>query len=268
MKRILSTLWAHVLWVGLPNLLNISIGLVATGQVLPPPQVQAPNEPQAPEGDQLSQDVQLMPRQMVILREGLDAVYGQVMFVVRNNGSVPLPGKFRVLLPRETSDFSPREGLEPGEVALASGPEHPSQGFQGLIVDKVFAPGVSMMSIGFKVDSKLGSAVINLNHPQGVRELNVLLLKKGPLVAQSDGLVKDTRSDVEDPQYDYFELKKSLEPLETLTIQINGVPQGRGSYWWLGGITAGILVLGSLLLTWKSWPKVVPDQKSDVLITG
>lgn len=254
--------------------------VLAKGQVLPPPE--SPADPVAPPGDSQGQgmsaqegtnDVQLMPRQMMILREGLDAVYGQIMFVARNNASVPLPGKFRVLLPKETSDFSPREGLEPGEVALASPQDSPSttvetQGFQGLLVDKVFAPGVSMMSIGFKVDAKLGSAELNLSHPQGVRELNILLLKEGPLKAQSDSLIKDLRTDVEDPQYDYYELKKPLEPGEVLTLKVSEVPEGRIRYWWMGGITAGILVLAALFLTWKSWPKVVPDQKGDTMLVG
>jgi hypothetical protein len=265
-------------------LLLVTIGttvpwISARSQILPPgtPPQEAAQPTTDPSPPNLQKDgamdVQLMPRQMMILREGLDAVYGQTMFVVRNNSSVPLAGKFRVLLPKETSDFSPREGLEPNEVILAN-PEGASaeaqgnQGFQGLLVDKVFAPGVSMMSIGFKVDAKLGSAELTLSHPQGVRELNILLLKEGPLVAKSDVLVKDLRTDVEDPQYDYFELKKPLEPGDVLTLKVEGVPEGRTRYWWMGGITAGVLILAAFFLTWKSWPKVVGDQKGETMLIG
>jgi len=241
-------------------------------QVLPPPASSPTPEGEGVSPGAPSQDVQLMPRQMMILREGLDAVYGQVMFVVRNNASIPLPGQFRVLMPKETSDFTPREGLEPSEVALASENSDGNQGtqtsgFRGLVVDKVFGPGVSMMSIGFKVDAKLGAAQLSLSHPQGVKELNVLVLKNGPLRASSDLLLKASAMDVEDPQYDSLELKKPLEPKEILTIQVEGVPEGRMRYWWTGGIAAGVLVLGALFLTWKSWPKVVPDQGGDSMIS-
>jgi hypothetical protein len=239
---------------------------VVYAQMLPPPA--AANQPLEPAPQvQSSGDVQLMPRQMMVLREGLDAVYGQVMFVVRNHAAVPLPLKFTVLLPKETADFSPREGLEPSEVVLAEA-RGDGGGFKGLLVDKTFPPGVLMMTIGFKVDAQLGRTTMTLSHPDGIKDLNLLTLKDGRIQADSASLVTNERPEDADPLYKAFELKAPVNANETISIEISGVPEGRLRLWWLGGIFGGVLVFLVLILAWKTWPKMVADQTGETMIVG
>ncbi len=248
-----STSWLRLfVFLGSIPLWGLGVSTGAFSQALAP--VLPPPASTTSGAQPSTTDIQLMPRQMMVIREGLDAVYGQIMFVVRNNAAVPLPFKFRVLMPKETSDFSPREGLEPGDVVLADAPSS-QEGFRGLVVEKVFPPGVHMMTIGYKVDGSFGSATLTLSHPEGVQDLNLLSLKEGRVSLESSGLVKNSKPEEADPLYDALQLKSPLEPGQVLTIQVTGIPEGRTRLWWMGGLLGGILLASASILTLRTRPQ-------------
>ena len=65
------------------------------------------------------------------------------------------------MLPKETVDFMPQEGLTADQLTLSEG---------GVTVDAEFPNGVHIVSIGFKVDGRFGSGRI----ARGIQILRLL----------------------------------------------------------------------------------------------
>ena len=50
-------------------------------------------------------EVGISPKHLLIVRPGIDAVWGSYVFAVQNDGEAEAPFKARIMLPRETVDF-------------------------------------------------------------------------------------------------------------------------------------------------------------------
>src|SRR5690606_13910452 len=119
-------------------------------------------------GGSANADVMLTPKHLIILRQGLDAVYGSYVFAVQNTGEAPEKFRSAVMLPKETADFVPQEGGRPDEVTLA-------EDGGGVYVEKDFPPGVHIVSIGFKADASYGKTTLTFTPPAEIQSFTVLL---------------------------------------------------------------------------------------------
>lgn len=207
-------------------------------------------------------DVYVTPKHLIILRQGLDSLYGSYVFAVQNTGEAPETLKARVMLPKETVDFMPQEGLDPSEVTLADGPDG------GLQIDKSFPNGVHIVSIGFKVDARLGKAGLTLTPVSEIQSFTLLLPRDSGLTLVTSPLVDGDESAAPDPQYRPFVSAAPLAAGAAFNIEVAGIPEGRSRLWLVGGVLAGLMVLAAGLFAWRTKPKITEDTTGGQILVG
>ncbi len=204
-------------------------------------------------------EVTLTPKHLVILRQGLDAVYGSYVFAVQNTGEAPAPFKQAVMLPKETVDFVPQEGVEAGEVSLSEG--------NGVLVDKEFPPGVHIVSIGFRVDASYGKAQLTMAPVAEIQSFTLLLPRDGGMHVSSSVLAPGEMGSAPDPQYEAMLSNAPLPAGQTFIISVDGLPEGRTRTWIVGAIVGGLLVTLSGFFAVRTRPKI-SGKAGETVLTG
>ncbi len=203
-------------------------------------------------------EVYVTPKHLLILREGLDTVYGSYIFALQNTGEKPEHFKVPVMLPKETEDFTPQEGLEPSELTLAQN--------GSVVVEKDVQPGVNLIGIGFRLSGRYGKATMTFNPVMDIDSF-ILLLPRGSAMQVESNFLKPGDSDsAPDPQYMPWTTNAPMKANELVSIEVSGLPEGRSRLWILGSIVAGMLVLLAAFLAWRTRPKISTDSGSSVLV--
>lgn len=200
------------------------------------------------------ENVMLMPKQLLVLKPGLDMVSGTWVAAVKNNGDKEASFKFPVLMPADARDFSPIEGLSSEQIQL---------GDTGLMIERSFPPGVTVVSLGFLLPSTSGRATIRLKSSIDVGELT-LMTPRGLLDIHSPDL-SEVGADVQDMQrYSVWATNTMLLANQSLVIGVSGIPEGRTKLWMIGGIFASVLAVGAGVLTRRTATRIQSSQADDL----
>lgn len=205
-------------------------------------------------------DVYVTPKHLIILRPGLDSVYGNYVFAVQNSGEADEVLKTEVMLPKETVDFVPQEGIDANEVSLAPG--------GGLLIDKSFPPGVHIISIGFKTDAHYGEGKLSLMPVTDIQSFTVLIPRDSGINAVSSVLTDGDAAAAPDPQYRPLVSKAPLLAGAAFEIAVTGLPEGRGRLWMVGWAIAALLVVGVAFLAIKTRPRITGGDGGGQVIVG
>jgi len=192
-------------------------------------------------------EIYVTSKHLVILRTGIDTVWGSYVFAVNNKDAGPSPLKVNIMMPAQMTDFYPQEGVTKDEVLLTD---------SGLMVDKEFATGVNVISIGFRVPSKFGRAEISFKPQMDIDSFTVLVPRDSGTLIQSEGLVLGNDEARPDPQYIPYVSKNILKTGEAFTIKVGGIPEGRLTLWISGGITGVSVLIFGLLLALRTRPRI------------
>lgn len=198
--------------------------------------------------------VQVSNKHIMVLYPGVDSVFGSYIFMVQNDGKEPERLSFPVMLPTETIDFQAQEGLGPNELNLGSG--------GGLTIDKTFPPGDTLITIGFKVPTELGTGSLTLKASDAFESVGMFVFE-GKFQVTGPNLDIRRNVDFSGRTYDTYTLSKG-EAGQTYQMALQGIPEGRGRLWIVGWIFAGCLVLIAMALAWFSRPKL-PQGAEDTL---
>lgn len=205
----------------------------------------------------VSAEIQITPKHLVILRPGIDSVWGSYVFALQNTGEEEAEFRSEIMLPKETVDFMPQEGLSPEQVSLSD---------KGIRIDGRFPSGVHIISIGFKVEGRYGAAALTFTPVSDVQSFTVLVPRDSPMIVSS-GLLKPTLSEGSpDPQYAALGAQTPLVVGETYELKISGLPEGRTRLWALGGVVGGIMLILCGFLTWRTRPQITEDAGSAILV--
>ena len=184
----------------------------------------------------------LAPKQLLIVKPGIDKLHGTWLAAVINRSEKAESFRMPILLPKETEDFQPMEGLASGDVKIE---------MDGVYVEKVFAPGVNVISFAFVAPAQSGMTDLNLEAKLDLGELTVMT-PRGMMQVQGERLVR-SGTDVQDLQtYDLWVTKTPVMTGETIKVTVSGVPEGRSRLWILGAGFALILVFAAGSLTYWS----------------
>lgn len=192
-------------------------------------------------------EIYVTSKHLVILRTGIDTVWGSYVFAVNNKDAAPSSLKVNIMMPAQMTDFYPQEGVTKEEVMLTD---------SGLMVEKEFAPGVNVVSIGFRVPSKFGRAEVSFKPQMDIDSFTLLVPRDSGTQIQSDGLVVGNDEERPDPQYQPYVSKNILKTGETFTINVAGVPEGRLTLWISGAITGACMLIFGLLLAIRTRPRL------------
>lgn len=184
----------------------------------------------------------LAPKQLIIVKPGIDKLHGTWLAAVINRDEKPQSLRIPVLLPKETEDFRPVEGISDKDVTMTA---------QGVFVEKDFAPGVNVISFTFMTSSQSGSVDLNFEAKQDLGELTVMT-PRGMMQVQGERLVR-SGTDVQDLQtFDLWVTKSPVVQGDAIKVTIMGVPEGRRKLWILGTLFGVVLVFSVAGLTYWS----------------
>lgn len=190
--------------------------------------------------------VKVSDRHLLIFRESVAAIFGNYIFKVINSTEQKAVFKSRIMLPKETTDFQPTEGLEPSDVKLAD---------NGVMVEKEVEPGVHIFGLGFKAEGSGGSAVLSFVAPEAIGTFIVLVPRQGPIHLKSP-LFGAEDKDEGDKDYRAHLNQQAIPANQAFTITIEGIPEGRGRYWALGAAVGIIVLVLAAVLAWRTRPRL------------
>ncbi len=180
-----------------------------------------------PSGYAASSMVTIGPRHAIMLRDGVDQVWGHYVFTLHNSGKVAEEIVSPVMVPEGAVDIRPQEGITQEEVVVGEGGV--------LSIKKMVEPGVHLLSFGFVVSASKGHALLSFKVPYLLEELQVLSGRSSRLSVRGIGLsLRQER---------VWAIDTSLQPGSTFAFQVDGVVEGRQRLWILGA-TAGAVLAG------------------------
>ncbi len=205
--------------------LFIAFALLAGGQLVPAEEVHAATS--------------LGERHAIMLRGGVDQVWGHYVFTLQNDGKVAEEFTTPVMLPSGAVDVRPQEGVTPEEVVIGDGGQ--------VGIRQKVEPGVHLVSFGFIVGAKAGTTKIEFIAPYPVQDLQILAAKGSGIKVNGPGLV--ARRGSESPGV--WGISAPIAVGEPLAFEVGGVAEGRQRLWILGLSVASLLFgLGGGLAWW------------------
>lgn len=190
--------------------------------------------------------VELSDRHIYFIYPAVEEVKGNYIFLVRNSGKEEARQTLKILLPVETIDWAPQDGIGPDE--LKPGKDG------GLILEKNFPPGETMISLAFIVPAKGDKAVMTFKPDYNVGELAVLSRKGEAELSGSEGVQPQSGISFAGQMYDSVG-KGAITAGETVSITIGGIPQGRTRLKYLGFAAIAIIVVTAGVLTMRTKPR-------------
>lgn len=187
-------------------------------------------------------EIKVTPKFIYVLHGGVDAIWGQYMFMVKNTAEAPASSEVKVTLPGETVDWQAQEGLAGIQFSLGEN--------GGLVFTKEFKPGDNIHTVGFKVPATSGEGDLSLTLAQDVSELS--FLSSGPIEISGENMKVAKRGEGQRyDKYHFYDLKKG----DKLTISVTGVHVGRSEFWKYGWITFAVLLIGCFGLAFMTRPQ-------------
>jgi hypothetical protein len=189
--------------------------------------------------------VGVAPRQMWILKPGQDSIYGTWIAAVMNKGVKPEKFRLAVLLPQGVTDFQPREGVVKEDVRLEA---------DGLWIEKMFEPGVNVVTFSFMTQASGGVAKIEARARGDIGELSVMTPSR--MLKLASGFFNPGQSEFQEAgiQYDVIVSSKFIMTGDSWAIDISEVPEGRALLWFLGVALGLLLLVGAGLSAWITRP--------------
>lgn len=182
------------------------------------------------------------PRQLIVLKPGVDVIFGTWVAAVINKSKTPQHVRLSALIPRETNDVQPVEGLTNGDWKLDE---------TGLWVEKEFPEGVNVISFVFRTAAKFGVSQLNFKAGAVVSEL-LVMTPTGMLDITAPNLVI-TGTDTHDAQgYTVRTLQQPIASGEALVLEVEGVPEGRARLWFVGAAFGLLMLGGAAVLAWRT----------------
>ena len=194
----------------------------------------------------VAQGAQLAGRHVYIIHPGMDTVWGSYMLVVEREGEgATESAQFQLMLPTETEDWSPQQGIEKDSVQLK--PDG------GLMVDAVFEKPQTLVVTGFKVVGNSGRVPFTIKVPFEMDDFAVMAIE-GQIKIVSNDMKYTGAKDFSGRKYDTWSVENVPEG-KVIQFTAEGIPEGRRNYYILAGLFSLILLLSVTVLAIRSKPK-------------
>lgn len=138
--------------------------------------------------------------------------------------------------------FGPQEGLIPKDLQFDAE--------KGVVVSKEFPAGSHLFGVGFKVAASGGESKISL-FIEAPKSNLTFLAPIGAITVEGKGLVKDEEVRFGGNVFASWKLETG-DGGELVKIAVVGVGEGRERFWLLGWAFAGVLLIVSMILIYKT----------------
>lgn len=192
-------------------------------------------------------EIALSKKHLIILRAGLDSIWGDYIFSVQNNQQTPQRADIALFLPRETVDFKAVEGVTAADLRVDA--RHGT-----VTMQKEFPAGVTLVNVAFKVAAQDGTAILNWMATQVLDSVNVMYEHEVIEVA-SDRLETTHLPRIADVHYRALHTTQALQAGDSLRVRVHGIPQGRAQLHLFAVVFAVILLISTVYLGIRTRPR-------------
>lgn len=190
--------------------------------------------------------VELSEKHLIILRAGVDSIWGDYIFSVQNNQQEPQRADIALFLPQETVDFKAVEGVTAADLRV-----DPAHGT--VVMQKEFVSGASIVNVAFKVPAHDGVATLNWTARQALASVNVMY-EHDIIEISSNKLIATQLPRIADIKYRAMHTPRGLAVGDSLQLRASGIPQGRGRVHLFAVVFAAILLTSTVYLGFRSRP--------------
>lgn len=192
-----------------------------------------------------SAEIIVRDRHIMIIYPGVDAIWGNYLFMMSNQATDPIRHQMDLVLPKETIDWQAQDSLSANDIVLADG--------GGLRLNKMIPPGDHLMSVGFKIPASGGVARLTLAAAFDIGQLG-LFIGDQDMTVEGQGFVVQKGVPFSGRMYDTY----TADNISTGTVTeavIRGVPEGRGRFWAVGGVVGAVLLGLGGFAAYRTMPK-------------
>lgn len=207
----------------------------------------------------LKAQVKVSDRHMVILNTGVDAIWGNYLFMISNAGTTEALFSMDLLLPAETADWQALDNLEPDDIKLGKD--------GGVRLEKMVPPGDLLVSVGFKVQGSGGDATMRFQPRAMDGSLTFLVNDKDLRINGSQLAFRANQPFQNGRMYDTYTIA-NLSTSDSFQLYLSGIPEGRSRFWILGWVLFASLLCGALLMAWYTRKNHGAQQVSGAVATG
>ena len=191
--------------------------------------------------------VELSEKHLIILRAGVDSIWGDYIFSVQNSQQEPQQADIALFLPQETVDFKAVEGVTADDLRVDA--------LHGTVVmQKEFVSGASLVNVGFKVPAHDGVVTLNWTARQALASVNVMY-EHDIIEVSSDKLVVTQLPRISDIKYRALHTPRALVVGDSLQLRVSGIPQGRGRVHLFAVVFAAILLTSTVYWGFRTRPR-------------
>jgi len=185
-------------------------------------------------------------RHMMVIEPGVERVVGSYMFGVVNAYSEPKEYTFDVLLPKETLDFGPQDGLSKDDIKLSPDGK--------VMIKKTFPPGFSYIAVGFMAGINGERGSLNFNTSYDMQEIS-FITSASSLKMSSDGMVNGTPENLNKKSFKGIITQNVIPKGTKIVVNLDGLVKGRGDFIILGAVFSVLVLAFVLILAIKTRPK-------------
>ena len=197
-------------------------------------------------------EVKLSEKHLIILRAGLDSVWGEYIFSVQNSQQEPQPADIALFLPRETVDFKAIEGVTVADLRVDA--QHGT-----VTMQKEFPTGATLVNVAFKVAAQDGAAILNWGVAHVLTSVNVMYEHK-IIEVFSDKLEATQLPRISDVHFRALHTTQALTTGDSLQVQVRGIPRGRAQLYLFAIVFVAILLISTVYLGISTRP-CMPEGK-------
>ena len=196
--------------------------------------------------------ITLSEKHLVVLRAGIDSVWGDYIFSVQNSQPEPQQAEVVLFLPRQTMDFKAIEGVTAADLRVDA--EHGT-----VLLQKEFPHGATLVNIAFKVNAQAGKATLHWQAHQPLASLNIMY-EHDIIEVAADKLVATQLPRIADVHYRALHTRQALAAGDSLQVQVRGIPQGRAQLHLFAVVFAALLLISTLYLGMRTRPRTREGQ--------
>ncbi len=197
-------------------------------------------------------EITLSDKHLIILRGGLDSVWGDYIFSVQNTQHVPQQASIALFLPRETVDFKAVEGVLPADLRVDA--QHGT-----VTMEKEFPHGATLVNVAFKAAAQDGTVTLNWVATQTLTSVNIMH-EYEVMDVFSDQLEITQLPRLADGHYRALRTTQALTAGDRLQIQVQGIAQGRARLHLFAIVFAVILLISTVYLGIRTRPRAGEGQ--------
>jgi hypothetical protein len=198
-----------------------------------------------------SSQISIADRHMLMIQPGLEKVVGSYMFGVKNNTSEPKEFSFELLLPKETLDFGPQDGLNKEDLALSENGK--------VVVKKIFPVGLSILSVGFLAEVGSEEGVLNFQVPYSLKELSFITNSES-LKFDSKGLIEGVPLMLKGNSFKGIISENEIKANSHIVLSLSGLAKGRSDFITLGIVFSVLVLVLVAVFSFKTRPSKNSDE--------